>query len=195
MGLPLRLAADFPLHSICIRPAAYRIIAGSYHTRGRQPIVDMILLDWTRMGRTYCLAGAVFQDRQWLIVRPLLTKNREGPVRNIGWSPYLMDGHTRWEIMELIGVQPATLEPPHSEDLWVRAMRSRRSSASPEQRRAILAATAALPNEALFGSDLATTRTAAYLEPGKGKRSLATLVVPSSQIRFDAAWREGILEP
>src|SRR6266404_35831 len=102
----------------------------------------MILLDWTRMARTYCLAGAVYQDRQWRIVRPLLTKFREGTVRNVGWSAYLMDGHTRWEMMELIGPLPAAPEPPHLEDLWVRAMRSRRSSASPEQRRAILAATA-----------------------------------------------------
>ena len=91
--------------------------------------MDMILLDWTRMGRTYCLAGAVFQDKQWRVVRPLLTKLREAPVRNVGWSAYLLDGHARWEIMELIGPQLTAPEPPHVEDLWVRALRSRRSSA------------------------------------------------------------------
>jgi hypothetical protein len=157
--------------------------------------VDMILVDWTRMGRTYCLAGAVFQDKQWRVVRPLLTKLREAPVRNVGWSAYLLDGHARWEIMELIGAQLTAPEPPHVEDLCVRAIRSRRSSAAPKQRRAILAATTAPPREPIFGSDLATTRTAAYLRPGTGQRSLATLVVPSSHIRFDAVWREGISEP
>ena len=157
--------------------------------------MDMILLDWTRMGRTYCLAGAVYQDKQWRIVRPLLTRFREGTVRNVGWSGYLMDGHTRWEIMELIGPQLTAPEPPHVEDLWVRALRSRRSSATPEQRRAILAATTAPAREPIFGSDLASTRTAAYLRPGTGKRSLATLVVPANQIRVDAVWREGISEP
>src|SRR5438105_15682798 len=106
----------------------------------------MILLDWTRMGKSYCLAGAVIQDQQWRIVRPLLTKYREGPVRNVGWSAYLMDGHARWEIMELIGPEPATPQPPHREDLSVRAMRSRRSFASPHQRRAILAATMPPPD-------------------------------------------------
>jgi hypothetical protein len=155
----------------------------------------MILVDWTRMGRTYCLAGAVFQDKQWRIVRPLLTKFREGPVRNVGWSASLMDGHARWEILELIGPQPAVPEPPHLEDLWVRALRSRNASASREQRRAILAATATVPNEPIFGLDLAATRTAAYLRPGTGKRSLATLVVPSNRLRIAAAWRDGCFEP
>jgi hypothetical protein len=155
----------------------------------------MILVDWTRMGRAYCLAGAVFHDQQWRIVRPLLTKFREAPVRNIGWSAYLMDGHARWEVFELIGAQPAAPEPPHVEDLWVRALKPRRSSASPEQRRAILAATTAPPNVPVFGFELATTRTAAYLLPGTGQRSLATVVVPSSRLRFEAAWRLGSFEP
>src|SRR5262249_46975977 len=74
-------------------------------------------------------------------------------------------------------------------------LRSRRSSASPEQRRAILAATTALPDQAIFGVNLASTRTAAYLLPGAGERSLATVVVPSNRLRFDATWREGSFEP
>src|SRR5438045_3182384 len=49
-------------------------------------IVDMILLDWTRMGRSYCLAGAVAQRDGFQIVRPLYFKYRESPVRNVGWS-------------------------------------------------------------------------------------------------------------
>jgi hypothetical protein len=155
----------------------------------------MILVDWTRMGRSYCLSGAVFEDRQWRIVRPLLTKFRDAAVRNVGWSAYLLDGHSRWEILELIGPQPADSGPPHLEDLWVRGMRSRRSFAAPEQRRAILAATIPLADEPLFGFDLLSTRASLYLRPGTGRRSLATLAVPSNQLRFSAAWREGCLEP
>lgn len=157
--------------------------------------MDMILVDWTRMGRAYCLAGAIVQDKQWRIVRPLLTTFRDVVARNAGWSPYLMDGHARWEILELIGVGAAAPEPPHLEDLWVRAMRSRRTSATPEQRRAILAATIAPPGESAFGSDLAATRAAAYLRPGTGTRSLTTFVVPVNRLRFDAVWREGRVEP
>jgi hypothetical protein len=151
----------------------------------------MILLDWTRMGRTYCVAGAVVQDGKWRIVRPMLTKFREAPVRNVGWSAYLMDGHARWEVMKLLGVQLAAPEPPHLEDVWVRAMKSRRSSASAEQRRAILAATTVPETEPIFGADIASMRTAAYVPPGSGTRSLATIVVPIEGIRFDAIWREG----
>ena len=106
-----------------------------------------------------------------------------------------MEGHARWEIFELIGPQPAVSEPPHVEDLWVRAMRSRRRSALPEQRRAILAATRLSPQEPLFGIHLASTRTGAYLQPGTGTRSLATLVVSPGQLCFDAVWREGRFEP
>jgi hypothetical protein len=157
--------------------------------------VDMILLDWTRMGRTFCLAGAVLEGKQWRIVRPLLTKFRQAAVRNVGWSAYLLDGHARWEIFELIGPKTAVPEPPHLEDLWVRAMRSYGSSAPPEQRRAILAATTVPPSEPIFGLELCNTRTAAYLPPGAGKRSLATVVVPSNRLRFSAAWRDSKLEP
>jgi hypothetical protein len=147
------------------------------------------------MGRTYCLAGAVLEGEQWRVVRPLLTKFREAVVRNVGWSAYLMDGHARWEIMELIGPQPADAEPPHVEDLWVRAMKSRRSFAAPAQRRAILAAAMAGPSESLFGVNLASMRTVAYVPTGVGTRSLATLIVSTKRLRFDAVWRENRVEP
>jgi hypothetical protein len=42
---------------------------------------------------------------------------------------------------------------------------------------------------------LTTTRSAAYLQPGTGQRSLATVVVPSARIRFTASRREGAPEP
>src|SRR3954462_1655659 len=112
----------------------------------------MVLLDWTRMGRTYCLAGAVIEAGAVRIVRPLLAKHLDAPVRNVGWSAYLLDGHSRWEIFELLGLRVPRPEPPHLEDVWVRSLGSRRRLASPEQRRAILAATTAEPDAAAFGA-------------------------------------------
>jgi hypothetical protein len=155
----------------------------------------MILLDWTRMGRGYCLAGAVFKEQRWHIVRPLLCRIREASIRNVGWSAYLLDGHARWEILELLGPEVAPPQPPHFEDLWVRAMRSRRCFAPAEQRRAILAATQPPLNVPLFGVNLSGTRTGAYLRPGMGQRSLVTLVVPGQQLRFEVSWRTGSSEP
>src|SRR5262245_1903746 len=103
--------------------------------------MEMVLVDWTRMGRVYCLAGAVADRGGWKLVRPLQTKYRDSPVRNGGWSPYLLDGrHCRWEVFELVGPEPAEPQPPHLEDLWVAAMRSLRRTATPAQRRAILEA-------------------------------------------------------
>src|SRR5437660_12692443 len=101
----------------------------------------MILLDWTRMGKTYCLAGAVAEKGSYRIVRPLLAKNRTAAVRNVGWSAWLLDGHSRWEVFELIAPQPAEAQPPHVEDLWVHSLKPRRCLASPDERRAILAET------------------------------------------------------
>ncbi|HXG11727.1 MAG TPA: 3-oxoacyl-[acyl-carrier-protein] synthase III C-terminal domain-containing protein [Gemmataceae bacterium] len=33
--------------------------------------MDMILLDWTRMGKSYCLAGVVAERGRYRVVRPL----------------------------------------------------------------------------------------------------------------------------
>ncbi len=154
----------------------------------------MILLDWTRMGKIYCLAGAVAEKDGYRVVRPLLARYREAAVRNVGWSGYLLDGHQRWEIFELLGPEPAAADPPHLEDLWVRALRSRRCLAPVKQRRDILAATATKSPEPIFGTPLVPTRSAAYVPPGSGQRSLATLVVPSCQICFTACQRDGALE-
>src|SRR5262245_14432594 len=125
---------------------------------GRQPIMDMVLLDWTRMGRNYCLAGAIVGSEPVKIVRPLLAKHRDAPARNMGWSAYLMDGHSRWEVFERIGPETADTQPPHLEDLWVRSLRPRKSSASPDERRAILGATATKIGDPLFGKPLTLTR-------------------------------------
>jgi|GEM_PF-4750532 len=154
----------------------------------------MILLDWTRMGKTYCIAGTVFENGRYRVVRPLMTKNRAAAVRNVGWSAYLLDGHARWEVFELIGAEAAEPQPPHVEDLWVRAMLPRRRLAAPEQRRAILQATAVPLNEAIFGAAFSTTRTAAFLQPGTGERSLATVVAPAEQLSFSACRRAGAPE-
>ena len=48
---------------------------------------DMILLDWTRMGKTYCLAEVVGQPGNFRVVRPLMTRMRETALRKVGWSP------------------------------------------------------------------------------------------------------------
>jgi len=98
--------------------------------------VDMILLDWTRMGKTFCVAGAVVQGGQYHVVRPLSVHFRDAPVRNVGWSAYQLAGHARWDVFELIGPKPAAAVPPHLEDIWVRtlapcAARPRRSNVKP----------------------------------------------------------------
>jgi hypothetical protein len=129
------------------------------------------------------------------VVRPLQARHRAAAVRNVGWSPFLMDGHSRWEIFELIDPQPAVNSPPHLEDIWVGTLRPLRKSASPALRRDILQATLAPPGQPWFGVPLTTTRTAAYPSPGTGARSLATIVVPGRAIRFTASWREGAPEP
>ena len=157
--------------------------------------MEMVLLDWTRMGRSFCVAGAVFQDAHCRIVRPLWSKNRQAPVRNVGWPAYLLERHVRWEIFELIKPEPADPQAPHSEDIWVQALRPRNRSASREQRRAILEATAPKPEESLFGAPLLTTRFAAYLPPGTGRRSLATVIVPAEEISFSFSCREGAPQP
>ncbi len=155
----------------------------------------MILLDWTRMGKTYCLAGVVAEAGGYRVVRPLLKRDQNAPVRNVGWFPRLMEGRTRWEVFELIDPEPAVIQRPHTEDLWVRAMRSPRRSATSDERRAILQATIPTVNELIFGVPFITTRTGAYLRPGVGSRSLATLVVPSNRLFFDASVRQGAAEP
>ena len=48
--------------------------------------MEMILLDWTRMGRTYCVTGAVHVNGQMRILRPLPRAQRNAPVRNTGWT-------------------------------------------------------------------------------------------------------------
>lgn len=156
--------------------------------------MDMILLDWTRMGRSYCLAGALVEAGGIRIVRPLLAKHHDAPVRNVGWSAYLLDGHSRWEIFELLGPHAAAPEPPHLEDVWVRALRPRGRCASPGQRRDILKATVTEPGDAAFGAPLGTTRASLFLAPGTGRRSLTTLAVPAKEVRFTASQREGVGE-
>ena len=157
--------------------------------------MEMVLLDWTRMGKLYCLAGVVQQNGQLRVVRPLPAAQRTAAVRNIGWSPYLMDGHSRWEIFELIDPKSAVPSPPHLEDVWVRDLRSRRSLADPAVRRAILQATRTQPGEPWFGAPLTTTRSCAYVAPRTGQRSLVSLVVPADAIRFTVSWRDGTAEP
>ena len=153
----------------------------------------MILLDWTRMGRSYCLAGAVADGGTYRVVRPLLLKYRDAPVRNVGWSAYLLDGHCRWEVFELVAPVDATAQPPHTEDLWVRTLRPHRCLAAPAVRRAVLAATLTPPGELFFGVPFEPTRTAA-VRSGIGQGSLVTILVAAKDVAFTGSHR-GSAEP
>jgi hypothetical protein len=153
--------------------------------------MEFVLLDWTRMGKTYCLAGVVREAKGFRVVRPLLTRGREAPVRHSGWSPWHMDCHSRWEVFELIAAEPATPNPPHVEDVWVRTLRPCRRMADIALRRAILSATMASDGELIFGAPLQATYAAAHLEPGTGTRSLVTIVVSPKQLAFTVSRRQG----
>ena len=166
-------------------------MAAFYHTAGRRPNVEMILLDWTRMGTTYCVAGAVAEGGRTRVVRPLWFRHRHAPVRNTGWSPFVMDGHARWDVFELVGPTPAEPWPPHREDVWVRELNPCRRSASRDQRRCILEATQIPPNRPPFGSCLTRSASSAYLAPGMGERSLSTVVVPRDGVQFVVTARPG----
>jgi hypothetical protein len=155
----------------------------------------MILLDWTRMGKSYCLAGAVAEHGGYRVVRPLLVNAQREPYRNAGWAAFLLDGHARWEVFELLGVEAPPPEPPHLEDVWVRAMRPRRRMATQAERLAVLAATQPADGDSLFGADLTPTHTAAHLAPGTGCRSLTTVLVSVRRIAFSVAQREGVAQP
>ena len=157
--------------------------------------MDVVLLDWTRMGQSYCLAGVIHQGGRPRVVRPLPIRARTAPVRNLGWSAFMMNGHSRWEVFEMVGPEPAPAEPPHLEDVWVRGLRPRGRLATPAERRASLEAILTPPGLPFFGASLQTTRTAAYLVPGSGERSLATILVPTARLAFAASQREGTLEP
>jgi outer membrane usher protein FimD/PapC len=74
----------------------------------------------------------------------------------------------------------------------VGGLRPRRILADRTQRRAILQATLAQPGELWFGVALTTTRSAVYLTPQTGQRSL---VVPNHAIHFTVSWREGAPGP
>jgi hypothetical protein len=157
--------------------------------------VEIILLDWTRMGRLYCLAGAIRQAGQIRIVRPLPPWSRESAFPHGGWSAWQMDGHSRWEVFEMTRPAPAASLPPHLEDVQVQSLRPLGRLAPPEQRRAVLEATLAPPGKPLFGVELARAHDARYLSPGEGQRSLASVEVPASGVQFTALWRDGAEEP
>jgi hypothetical protein len=153
--------------------------------------MDLILLDWTRMGKTYCLAGVVRQDGQFRVVRPMPRSNHPLPVRNIGWSPYQMDGRQRWQIFELVGPEPAPPIAPHLEDVWVRELRTRGQLADPDTRRTVLEQTASGDGQLLFGSPFLCPDGKAYLRPGTGSRSLVTVFVPRDRIAFTVQRKTG----
>jgi hypothetical protein len=141
------------------------------------------------------LAGAVREDDVYRIVRPLPARGRDFPEHKVAWSGFQLDGHTRWEVFELVGPHVTTPQPPHVEDVWVRALQPRGRLVPPVERRAILAATTVPRGTPLFGEHLAANASAVYLRPGTGSRSLATLVVPAAAVRFTGYSRQGESEP
>jgi len=144
--------------------------------------MDLILLDWTRMGNAYCLAGVIVQNNQYCVVRPL--EARAAQKRKRGWTHWQMDGHSRWEICELVNPKPAGPQPPHLEDVLVRDLKPRRVVAKSAERQAILRATLTPPGQLIFGQPLQTTPRGAWLTPGTGTRSLAGVAVPAGSIVF-----------
>jgi hypothetical protein len=160
------------------------------------PAVDLILLDWTRMGRVYCLAGAVCEAGRYRIVRPLPGHGRENPVPNQGWPPFLVDGHRRWERFELLHARPAPATPPHVEDFWVQELKPCRRPVSRQERRAVLQATLAPSDQPLFGAALNQSHGGScHVEPGNGECSLTSVLVPSAEVEFTALYRDGAEGP
>jgi hypothetical protein len=125
------------------------------------------------------------------ILRPLPARSRTAATSKVGWSPFLIDGHARWDVFELLGPQLADCQVPHLEDVWVRGLKPRNFSASPEMRRTILQATLAESGQPLFGEPLQMTRSGAYLLPGTRNRSLATVLLLGKHITFHGCRRSG----
>ena len=146
------------------------------------------------MGKWYCLAGVVLEQGRCRVVRPLPAHHRYAEARNVGWSPFLLDGHARWEVFELVRPEPAGSEPPHVEDVWVKSLRACRRMVPPGRRREVLTGTTAPDGEPAFGAPLTLTSGTASLEPGTGRRSLATLLLPANRLRFTASQRDGLPE-
>ncbi len=153
--------------------------------------MDLILLDWTRMGKTYCVAGVVRQDGRYRVVRPMPRCNHPLPVRNVGWSPYQMDGRQRWQIFELVAPETAPPSAPHLEDVWVRELRTQGHFADPDMRRAVLETTAIGDGQPLFGAPFLYPNGKACVRPGTGSRSLVTVFVPSDRVAFTVQRRQG----
>jgi hypothetical protein len=156
--------------------------------------MELILLDWTCMGKTYCLAGVVRQHGQFRVVRPMPKSNHPLPVRNIGWSPYQMDGRQRWQIFELVAPEAAPPLAPHLEDVWVRELRTQGRFADTDTRRSVLQETAVGDGQPLFGTPFLCPNGKAYLRPGTGSRSLVTVFVPRDRIAFTVERKPGTAE-
>jgi hypothetical protein len=157
--------------------------------------MDMVVLDWTRMGSVFCLAGVVNAKDHLRVVRPLPLYARSAPVRNVGWPPDFLHGRCRWEVFELVGPAAAEPRPPHLEDVWVQTLRPRQQMAPPDLRRSILQATHIPEDRPLFGAPVTETRTSAFLPPGTGCRSLVSITVAAERIAFTVAQRDGKDEP
>jgi hypothetical protein len=100
------------------------------------------------------------------------------------WSPFQLDGHSRWEVFEVIAPEPAPPQAPHLEDAWVISLRSRHGLATSGQRRAVLQATLVPEGQPLFGAALRRDKQKAYLLANEGSRSLTSVAVRQKQIEL-----------
>jgi hypothetical protein len=170
--------------------------------------MEFVLIDWTRMGKTFCVAGLVAEGGAWRTVRPMPVALRPTPhigvgtqktesgslpsvPRNVGWLPRQLELFARWDILELLDPQPAEVERPHTEDMWVRLLRPTGRSIATERRAALLREMCTQAASPRFGAQLLTTAMSAYLKPGSGDRSLTTIILPSGEISFEASARGG----
>jgi hypothetical protein len=179
----------------CIRVSGRTIMRQFYHHTRRMHTMEMILVDWTRMGTRFCLAGVVVANGRIHVIRPLLKQGRTPGDRKSGWPAHALKEHRRWDVFELVGEEAATAEPPHLEDCWTRTLRPLGKSAAAELRRTILTATAPPAGQPLFGAALTLMRATAFLPPGTGSRSLVTAVVAARDVVFSGSWRKGLIAP
>ena len=153
-------------------------------------MMDMILCDWTRMGRTYCLAGAVFSAGLDLRSAGAAHAPGSGPQRRLVAVPAgrsLPLGNVR-----AVGATTPPPEPPHVEDRWVRSLR-RWALATPAERRAVLLA-GTRPCGKPFWRPVFPLGDG---EPGSGdgERSLVTVVVDRRSLSFTGVTRQGRAGP
>src|SRR5438034_10506500 len=65
----------------------------------RVSVMEMVLLDWTRMGRSFCVAGAAFPDTHYRLVRPLWANTGQAPVGRVRSTASRLERPVGWDIL------------------------------------------------------------------------------------------------